>query len=92
MNVNDYENNNKKIEKRRKKNTLARPMAIGEAEQPMPERLYVMMLDGSLYLLTTIAVIEGVGLKSEQLQIKIPISAGRKPVFAKRSSRHADMT
>ena len=45
----------------------------------MPPRLYVMMSEGSLKWFTTIALSDGVGLKSEQLMTSTPTSRGCRP-------------
>ena len=53
---------------------------ITEAEQPMPPRLKESTSSRMPNLLTSIALSEGVGQKSEQLTTSTPISSGRVPV------------
>ena len=55
---------------------LARSTEMSEAEQPIPDKLYVLISDLISNLEATNAQREGVGEKREQLMIRTSISFG----------------
>lgn len=67
-------------------------MEISPALQPIPERLKLLMLLLSLYLLITMADKEGVGEKRLQFKIKISMSLGLSPVFLNKESMAEKIT
>ncbi|PKI73032.1 hypothetical protein CRG98_006583 [Punica granatum] len=70
----------------------ARLMDINPALHPIPDRLKLLMLLLSLYLLTTIADKEGVGEKRLQLTMRMSMSLAFKPVCLKSESRAEEIT
>ena len=67
-------------------------MEISPALQPIPERLKLLILLRSLYLLITIADSDGVGENKLQFTIKISMSFGFSSVFWNRASMAEKIT
>mmetsp|Transcript_16319 Transcript_16319/g.55069 ORF Transcript_16319/g.55069 Transcript_16319/m.55069 type:complete len:207 (-) Transcript_16319:455-1075(-) len=66
--------------------------AMGDAEQPMPERLYDMTSCRILKRFSTKAQSDGVGEKREQLTMRMSMSRGSVPVLASTALTVSQMT
>jgi len=67
-------------------------MEISPALHPIPERLKLLILLLSLYLLITMADKDGVGEKRLQFTMRMSMSFGFRPVFSNKESMAENIT
>mmetsp|Transcript_166 Transcript_166/g.501 ORF Transcript_166/g.501 Transcript_166/m.501 type:complete len:204 (-) Transcript_166:541-1152(-) len=72
--------------------SAAKSMEMRPAEQPCPDRLKERTDSRSLNLLTIIDASDGVGLKREQLMMRMSTSRGLRPVLASRPAKTVPRT